>query len=62
MEEPAAYPPPCIQNMTGFFAAGSQLSVHTFRYWQCSEEGQKRWGVCTSPVGIGSFSTGHIMP
>ena len=24
-----------------------------FKYWQCSEEGQNRWGIITSPVGRG---------
>ena len=43
-------------------ALGSQLLVHRFRYWQCSEEGQNRWGIRTSPVGMGSLSTGQFMP
>ena len=62
MAEPAEYPPPWIQKSTGFLAAGSHPSVHTFRYWQCSDEGQNRWGIITSPVGMGSSSTGQFMP
>ena len=36
IEEPFVKPPPCIQTITGFFAAAVMFWVQTFRYWQFS--------------------------
>ena len=60
MDEPLAKPPPWSQTMTGFLASADSVGVQMFRYWQCSLAGQNRWGISSSPVGMGSPLTGQM--